>query len=151
MSGPISKSPPEMFMDVVTDAWTAPFWQAAAAHRLVAPRCGSCRRFRMPPGPFCPHCRSQKLEWPELSGDGVIYSYTIVSVPITPEMAESVPYVPAVISLPDADGVRLISNVVDAPIEALRVGAPVRVHWHDTPNGVALPQFVLAEDFTGTS
>lgn len=144
MADTISKSPPAMFMDVVTDTWTAPFWQAAAAHRLVAPQCGSCGRFRMPPGPFCPHCRSQEIDWPELSGEGEIYSYTIVSVPITPEMTENIPYVPAVVSLPDADGVRLITNVVGAPLQDIRVGAKVRVRWHDRPNGQSLPQFELA-------
>ena len=69
----------------------------------------------MPPTPFCPICHSQVLLWEPLSGRGAVFSYTIVAHAILPEMQSHLPYVPAVISLEGADGVRLISNVVDVP------------------------------------
>ena len=97
----------------------------------------------MPPTPFCPNCRSQDIHWTTLSGEGVIYSYTIVSRALLEGMDQHIPYAPAVITLPDADGVRLISNVVDAPIDSIRVGCPVQVVWDDISNDVAVPRFIL--------
>jgi uncharacterized OB-fold protein len=129
---------------IATDAWTRPFWDAAAEHRLVVQRCTDCQRLRMPPTPFCPACRSQACEWPELSGRGVIYSFTIVATAVTPRHADHVPYVPALIEPLDAPGVRLVSNVVDAPLAAIRIGAEVEVVWQDGPAGLSVPRFRLA-------
>ena len=68
----------------------------------------------------------------------------LVMSPVTPAMAAYIPYVPAVIELPDAGGVRLISNIVGAPLEAIRIGAPVEAVWEDREDGVSLVRFVLA-------
>jgi uncharacterized OB-fold protein len=141
----IAKPPPLQLFRLGKSQWTQPFWDAAASRRLVAPRCGSCGRFRLPPTPFCPHCQSQTLEWPELSGTGIIYSFTIVRRAILPEMEDSIPYAPAVIELPDAGGVRLVSNIVQSPIDSIHVGKPVTVEWQDGPDGIVLPLFRLAE------
>jgi uncharacterized protein len=141
ISGPIAKRPPISSVRLVTDRWTRPFWDAAADHRLVAPRCAECGRFRMPPTPFCPGCHSQVLEWPTLSGRGTIYSYTVVTRAIVPGTEDSIPYVPAVISLDGADETRLISNVVDVPIDCVHVGDAVSVVWDDYP-GLSIPRFI---------
>lgn len=139
----IAKSPPASLFTLVTDRWTRPFWDAAREHRLVAPRCSACASFRMPPTPFCPHCRSQAIDWAVLSGRGTIYSYSVVSRAIVPEMEDRVPYVTAVIELPDAGGVRLITNVVGSPVDEVKVGAPVHVVWEAAENDVVVPRFAL--------
>jgi uncharacterized OB-fold protein len=141
----VAKRPPDRLFELVTDQWTKPFWDAAAEHRLVAPRCADCATFRIPPTPFCPRCRSQRIDWPTLSGAGIVYSYSIVSRAIFPEMEDAVPYVTALIELPDAQGIRLISNIVDAPIDRIRVGAPVTVVFDHIAEGVAIPRFRLRE------
>ena len=135
--------PPELFR-FAADSWTEPFWQAAREHRLTACQCASCGRFRMPPTPFCPNCRSQAVAWPTLSGRGVIYSFTVVRRAVVPAMAGHIPYVPAVIELPDADGIRLISNIVGAPVADIRVGAEVQAIWEDREDGATLVRFALA-------
>jgi uncharacterized OB-fold protein len=57
-------------------------------------------------------------------------------------MDAHLPYVPAVIALDGADGVRLISNVVDIEVQAITVGLRVQVVWDDAPSqGVAVPRF----------
>jgi uncharacterized protein len=144
MSSEIAKSPPEALFELNVDAWTRPFWDAAARHRLVAPQCAQCGRFRMPPTPFCPHCLSQELHWPELSGRAAVYSYTIVQRALIPEMESSLPYVPALVELPDADNVRLITNIVGVPLDRIAIGAAVRVVWDDRSDGVTVPRFTLA-------
>ena len=141
----LAKAPPAGLFHLTTDQWTRPFWEAARAHKLVAAACADCGQFRMPPTPFCPHCRSQAIDWRELSGDGVLYSYTIVARAIMPEMADNIPYVPALVDLPDAPGTRLITNVVDTPLSKLAIGARLKVKWHDTADNVTIPMFTMVE------
>ena len=143
-----SQFPPSGLFTIATSQWTEPFWTAARAHRLVAPRCGACGHVRMPPTPFCPCCRSQQLEWVELSGRGYIFSYTVVTKALMPEMEHAVPYVPAVIELPDADRVRLVSNVVGAPLDRIRIGRAVELLWDDISEDLSVPRFRLADDDT---
>lgn len=135
------KVPPAELFPINPDQWTAPFWAAAAEHRLVCARCGSCGRFRMPPSPFCPRCRSQALDWQELSGEGHVYTYTIVTHPVLPSLQDHVPYAAAAVSLADADGVRLIGNMVGLDSDAITVDMPVRVEWADATTGIAIPRF----------
>jgi uncharacterized protein len=146
MPADVTKAPPADLFTLVVDQWTQPFWDACREHRLVVPRCADCATTRFPPGPFCPNCRSQRIDWIELPGTGTVYSYTVVSRSLTPEMDDSLPYAPAVIELDGADGRRLISAVVGAPLESVRVDARVRVLWEDRADGVTVPRFVLAEE-----
>lgn len=140
----IAKSPAEDLFSLCADRWTQPFWDAARERRLVAAQCASCGRFRMPPTPFCPHCRSQEIEWPTLSGRGTIFSYTIVTRAIVPAMEGCIPYVPALIDLDGAPGARLTSNVVDVPIDEIGVGAAVKAVFVERADGVVVPRFTLA-------
>ena len=96
---PTAKRPPPELFKLSTNAWTQPFWDAAANHTLVAARCAHCGHFRMPPTPFCPRCQSQRIDWPVLSGRGEVYSYTVVERAILPGMEPHLPYVPAIITL----------------------------------------------------
>lgn len=123
------------------DRWTIPFWTAAARHQLVCARCVGCGRFRMPPGPFCPRCRRQDVDWIELSGRGTVFTYTIVVHPVLPTLSGHVPYAVAAVTLPDADGARLLGNVVGIDSEELTVGLPVKVEWADVAEGLSVPLF----------
>ena len=58
-------------------------------------------------------------------------------------MEDDIPYVPAIIELPEAGGVRLISNIVDCPVSAIEVGAACEVVWNDVAAGYTLPLFRL--------
>lgn len=140
----IALSPPDELFQLDTDTWTAPYWDAAKERRLTALRCTDCGRFRMVPAPFCPHCRSQAHDWPTLSGKGVVYSFCIVNVPIVKQMQGHTPYVPAVVSLPDAPGIRLMTNIVDCPVGEIAIDKEVNVVWHERDDGVVIPRFTLA-------
>ncbi|MEY2524010.1 MAG: uncharacterized protein QOJ66_2575 [Ilumatobacteraceae bacterium] len=134
-------APPVSLVALNPDVWTQPFWDAAAQHRLVCARCAACGSFRMPPGPFCPTCRSQAIEWVELPGTGELFTYTVIHHPIIPELRESVPYVIGVVSLDDAAPARLVANVVDVTIAELEIGMPLNVVWEPVREGVVIPRF----------
>jgi len=131
---------PGAFVNIAMDRWTAPFWQAAKTGSLVAARCGTCGRFRMPPGPFCPSCRSQQVDWPVLSGEGILYSFAICHRSPFPEQPDFT-YVPAVVELPDAGNVRLVTNLVEVDTDAVRIGMRLRVVFSPITDGWQVPLF----------
>jgi hypothetical protein len=61
----------------------------------------------------------------------------VIERAILPSMAAHIPYVPAVIELPDAPGIRLIASIVGAPI-----GGPVHALWEDHESA-SLVRFAL--------
>jgi uncharacterized OB-fold protein len=131
--------PPEELIQLAPDPWTAPFWEAAAQHRLVVPRCVQCGTFRFPPSPFCWRCRAQEVDWVERPGQGVVYSFTVVWHPILPDLADTVPYAPAVVELPDTPGVRVVGAMTDAAPHQVRVGLPVELVWRDVRPDTTVP------------
>ena len=133
---------PDAMPPPLANAVTLPFWQAAAEHRLVVQRCNDCGRTRLPPAPICPACRSSASDWHELSGRGEIYTYTTVHRPVA--AGQELPFVIAVIALEDAGGVRMISNLVGAAPDDVRIGAPVELVWEDMSGDLAIPRFRLA-------
>ncbi|TFH25049.1 MAG: Zn-ribbon domain-containing OB-fold protein [Myxococcales bacterium] len=130
---------PDGMPQPMADPTTLPWWEAAAAHRLVVQRCTSCGHTRLPPAPICPECRSADSEWKEVSGRGEVYTYTIIHRPIAAD--QELPYVIAVIALEDAGGVRMMSNVVDVNPDDLEVGTPVELVWEDMSADLAIPRF----------
>ena len=88
---------------------------------------------------MCAECRSDASDWKEVSGRGSLYSYTIVHRPIA--AGQEVPFVIAVIELDGAEGVRMISNVVDTPHDDLEIGLAVEVAWEDMGPEFAMPRF----------
>jgi uncharacterized OB-fold protein len=123
---------------IAVNETTEPFWQAAKAHRLVAPQCTDCGTFRMPPTPFCPNCQSKNISWPELSGNATVYSFAVVhGFPGMPDLL----LVPAVLDLPDAPGARLVSNIVDVTPADVTIGMRVQVDFTPIAEGWMLPVF----------
>lgn len=137
------KLPPEI-VRISPDADTRPFWEFAARRELRFQRCAACGRFRHPPKPGCPHCGAAEVEWAPVSGRGRVFSYTIIHHPTVPALAGAVPYDVVVVELDDAPGVRLISNLVDVPPDAVRIGMDVEVAWEEVGPAVVLPRFVRA-------
>jgi uncharacterized OB-fold protein len=129
-------------LEVPADQWTQPFWDAAAAHTLRVPRCSDCGRFRWPPGPFCPGCQSQWVEW-VAPGRARIYSFTLVPEPATEAGQAPRVLAPALVEFDDAPGVRLIASIVDAPIDRIAIGAALEVGWIAAADAT-VPVFRLA-------
>jgi uncharacterized OB-fold protein len=121
------------------DPATEPYWAAAREHRLSMPRCEACGEFHFYPRPICPHCGTARLTWAEVSGNGTVYSFTIVQRAPSPAFADMVPYVVAIVALDE--GPHLMSNIVDCSAEQVRIGMPVRVTFLDSGKELSLPLF----------
>jgi len=135
---PLATTIPGEHIRIAVNETTEPFWEAAKLRRLVAPQCTDCGTFRLPPTPFCPHCQSQHISWPELSGDATVYSFAVVhGFPGLPDLL----LVPAVLDLPDAPGARLVSNIVDVSPADVTIGLRVHVGFTPITDGWMLPVF----------
>ena len=121
---------------------TAPYWAAAREGRLVVQECRSCRQVWHPPLPRCPHCHAADPGWRPVSGEGAVYTYTVVRHATHYAFAGHVPYVLAIVEL--AEGPRLVTALVGADParpDQVRVGLPVRVVFREVADGVTLPYF----------
>jgi uncharacterized OB-fold protein len=133
---------PSMVRDPYADATTQPFWDAALQGRLVAPRCTICGTFVLPPQPFCFNCQSQSFEWDALPGTGTIYTYTIVRHPLSPALADVVPYVSGVVELDGTQGAgaRLLLNITGCDPETVKIGDKVEIWFDRVSDTLALPR-----------
>ncbi len=121
------------------------FFRAAAEGRLDVQRCTGCGAHRHPPTEGCYRCGSLDWEWDTLPGTGRVFTYTWVVQPVHPAVERAVPYNVAVVEADGAsdEAVRMVTNVVDATVETLQVGAPVTLACEVVADGVGLPRFRL--------
>jgi hypothetical protein len=68
-----------------------------------------------------------------------VWTYTVVHPPTLPAFADRVPYGAVVVRLDE--GVFMVSNLVDCPVEELAVGRRVEVAITEVDEGVVLPLF----------
>jgi uncharacterized OB-fold protein len=120
-----------------------PYWQGAAAGKLLLQRCKACGKLQFFPRVVCVDCFSSDLDWVPAAGTGRIHSFTWVRVPRNPAFKEETPicYVNIVLD----EGVIMESRVVGQGIDNVKVGDGVRVAFQDTADpSIKLPVFELA-------
>ena len=120
-------------------ALTAPFWEAAKRHELVCQRCKQCASWIFYPREQCPTCFSRDLEYAPVSGKGRVFAYTIVYQPAHPAFEHEAPYAYAIVQLDE--GVRMPTNIVDCPLEEIRIDMPVTVEFDDVSPEWTLVKF----------
>lgn len=98
------------------------FYDFTRRGELRFPHCGACGRFHWYPMKRCPHCRSERIAWRLVSGWGRLFTWTIVRHAFDPAFAHQLPFVVGLVEFEDAPGVRLVTNIVDVPQEAVRIG-----------------------------
>jgi len=114
---------------------TQPFWDAAAAGRLLVRACTACGTAHHYPRPICPFCGSDATQWKDASGRGTIYSFSVMRrVPV--------PYAIAYVTL--AEGPTMMTNIVDCDLDAIRIGQAVKVVFKPTDGGPPVPMFTPA-------
>ena len=92
---------------------------------LVFLRCHDCGYYLHPPIPVCPIDQSKDVRPEAVSGRATLASYTVNHHPWLPGF--ETPYVVAIVEFPEQTGLRLTTNLVNCPIEEIRIGMAVRV------------------------
>ena len=130
----------------VPDEASAPFFDGALQGRLMVLRCRACDTYMSPIAgigaavrPSCVACFSGELEWAASSGTGTLYSFVIMHQLYDEAFAQDVPYNIAVVETDE--GVRLTSQVIDCPNDALEVGMGLEVTFERMSDDVAVPKF----------
>ncbi len=109
------------------------YYEAAARHELVVQKCDDCGTFQWGPEWICHKCRSFNMGWVQVEPKGKIYSWERVWYPVHPAVAESLPYVVALVELPQAGNVRMIGNLLGDATEPIVIGADVEAVFEDHP------------------
>jgi len=134
----------------VQDPLSRPFWQAAAAHRLMVQRCGACGHWQHPPAPHCHRCRkAEALAWQTVSGRGHLVSWTEVRQGLVHGFKDCGPYLNLLVELDEEPGLLMVADTAGAPIAGWTPteGARMQVCFQDL-DGFTLPQFRPVEAFS---
>lgn len=139
----------QLLLPDIEDQDAAGFWAAAARGELCVQACGDCGKWRMPPRPMCPHCRSISVVWVPTSGRGHVWSVAIPHPPLLPAYSPLAPYNVIVVALEEDPSIRFVGNLLeraDGPINeidphSIEIGEPVRVVFQAIEE-VHLPRWV---------
>ncbi len=129
------------------DEMSAPFWAAAAQHRLTFQRCCHCGTFAHPAVDFCGTCHrvdEPAFAYEEVTGRGRLVNWTVVHDAMVRGFGPE-PWVHALVELEDQEGLLYAATLVDGPDAPLAVGATVEVEFRDVNAQVGLPQFRLEQ------
>lgn len=107
------------------DAFTRPYWDAAARGHLLIRRCADCGQAHHYPREFCPRCWSENVIWERASGRATLYTWSVVHRNDLPPFGARVPYTAAVVEL--AEGPRMMTELVGCAGPELREGLELRV------------------------
>ncbi|MFQ5666119.1 MAG: Zn-ribbon domain-containing OB-fold protein [Candidatus Binatia bacterium] len=124
------------------DDVTRPFWDACARRMLCFQQCATCGYRWLPASVLCPRCWAADTQWVQSGGSGTVFSYAVYHRAYHPAFKPLLPYAAAVVEL--SEGPRLVTNVVGAAPQDIRVGMPVQLEFIEVEQSV-LPVFRPAE------
>lgn len=102
------------------------FFEAAArTGSLHVQRCSSCGDHHHPPRLYCPACFSGEYSFPEVSGRGTIYGYTVSHYTAEKAWRDALPYTTIVVEL--EEGPRLVGSARGFSRDQVKIGNAVRV------------------------
>lgn len=116
-----------------------PFYEGAQRGELLVQRCTACAALRFPARAICSNCLATTADWVHVSGNGEIYSFNVMHQVYHPGFADEVPYAVVIVQL--AEGVRILSNLIDVAPADIRIGMPVHVVFEEVSDDVTLPKF----------
>ncbi len=125
------------------DGLDAEFWSGARRAELMFQRCGKCGTLRAPEW-ICHRCHSFEVAWVPVAPRGVVFAWERVWHPVMPALADFGPYLVVVVELADADGLRLLGNLLGDPLQDVAIGLPVEGVFEDHDE-FTLVQWKVAE------
>ena len=121
----------------------AEFWEGAHRGELRIQHCTSCGKHQHYARMLCSHCGKQTLEWITASGNGTIYSYTVIRQNGVPPFKERLPFVVATIDL-DEEGARMIAAMPDLDPDDAQIGMRVEARFRAANDDYGFVDFARA-------
>ena len=133
------------------DERSAPFFDAAAADRLLIRRCAKCGRWLAPEAGGCYGCDGEDPGWAAASGHGTLVSWAVLHPRASPP-GQPARTVLALVELDEGPWLHTgLTSTSPAAIAALRAGQRVAASFVHPPEGESYPVFtpVPAADPSG--
>ena len=90
-----------------------------------------------PPRPFCPGCFSEEIEWVEVGEGATLYSFTT--------QAKGLRFMaPEVIGIVEIPGVGRVLSKINAELEELSIGIPLRFEPFEVSEKITVHSFTPA-------
>lgn len=123
----------------IIDSDSLPYWEGTKKSKLIIQYCGNCRRYQFYPRIVCKNCMSD-VEWVEASGEGTIYSFTVVHRVFNNNFKEKAPFIVALVEL--KEGPRIMSNIINVDIDEVRIDMDVKAVFKEDFGEYKLVQFI---------
>jgi len=123
----------------IADAVTQPFWDGCRDGRLLLQHCADCGAWQFYPRIVCVACLGRDLDWLPAAGTGTVYSKTVARRAVNPVFEGRIPLVVALVDLDE--GPRMMTDIIVADPDAVRIGDRVEVAFTEVDAGVVLPTF----------
>ena len=121
------------------------FWEGAGRGELRIQHCLTCGRHQHYARMLCSHCGKETLEWVTASGNGTVYSFTVIRQNGVPPFNERLPFVVATVDL-DEDGARVDrGDARPRSRRGARVGMRVRASFRPAGDEFGFVDFASAE------
>jgi uncharacterized OB-fold protein len=110
-----------------------PFWEGLRAREFRVPRCSDCGDYNWIPYPACRSCLSERQEWIPVSGDGIVWSFSVVHRG-PGAFNDDVPYVVVLAKLAEEPrSIIVTGNLVGIVPARVKIGMPIKVVYEDIP------------------
>lgn len=111
--------------------FSLPMYSASIDQRLrmIAGKCRSCGKLAYPQRQVCIHCGGRAFDPVPLSGDGVLYTFTVIARGGAPAEFDQQQVMTGVIPIGVIEleeGPRVVGQIATSNIDALEIGMPMR-------------------------
>ncbi len=119
---------------------TSDYWKATKDHKLTYQQCDHCEKVVFYPRSHCTGCMEGTLQTKNASGNGTIYTFSIIRQSYHPFFRNLVPYAVAWVDLDE--GPRILANItgIDDPTKDISIDQRVSVVWEDHED-LSIPLF----------
>jgi len=122
-----------------------PFWDGLKEHEFRVPRCQDCGDYNWIPYPACRSCLSENQEWTAVSGDAVVWSFSVVHRG-PGAFNDDVPYIVVLAKLAEEPRSLIVTgNLIGIEPSEVSIGLPIKVVYEEIPDeDVTLYRFAPA-------
>ncbi|WP_066304220.1 Zn-ribbon domain-containing OB-fold protein [Bacillus sp. FJAT-29814] len=105
------------------------WWEKISEHELHVQACHDCEKKWFPPVYRCPYCASKNWEWVKTSGQGKVFSWTVVHRAFDPAFAEDLPYTVLTVEL--EEGAKILGRLIPSDDRfSLKADMPVKATFY---------------------
>jgi uncharacterized OB-fold protein len=110
-----------------------PFWDGLRQHEFRVPRCNDCGDYNWIPYPACRSCQSENQEWTPVSGDAVVWSFSVVHRG-PGAFNEEVPYIVVLAKLAEEPRSLIVTgNLIGVEPDQVSIGMPLTIVYEEVP------------------